>query len=410
MKLSLAKSLARLCSKHRCGHRPARRHPALQFCPQLEPLDQRLVLSTTNTATTLIASDTSSVFSAPVTLTASVTSVAPATSTPTGTVTFADGTVSLGSTALPADGTASFTISGDTLLPVGVHSITASYSGDSNFAGSTTAPLIETIYPAATTTVLVITSETASEPPTDYYFTATVAAVSPATATPTGMIRFFDEGITIGTANLSNGQANGDVHLPAPGTHTLTALYLGDSDFSLSSSTLTFVQSPGVVFSPPPASHNQLVVTQFYRDLLGREPDSPGLQFWTGLLDQQQASAYQVALGLVNSTEYRMREVENVYHTFLHREADPTGLKDWTQFLQQGHTLEQLELQIGSCSITVGLGAADRDSFSYTQLYEAGASRYPGRRAHAAGRDCAGPSARPARSHPATGRDCPAVA
>jgi hypothetical protein len=67
-----------------------------------------------------------------VTLTATVTSTA--TGTPTGTVAFMDGTTTLGSMALSAQGSATFTTS---TLAVATHSLSAQYSGDASFTGST---------------------------------------------------------------------------------------------------------------------------------------------------------------------------------------------------------------------------------------------------------------------------------
>ena len=48
----------------------------------------------------------------------------------------------------------------------------------------------------------------------------------------------------------------------------------------------------------------------------------------------------------------------------------------------------------------MGFGAADRDSFSYTQLYEGEASRHPGRSTHPARRESARHYSCPARPHP----------
>ena len=54
--------------------------------------------------------------------------------TPTGTVTFVDGTTALGSGSVDAAGTASFMT---TSLVLGQHSITATYNGDSNYSSAT---------------------------------------------------------------------------------------------------------------------------------------------------------------------------------------------------------------------------------------------------------------------------------
>lgn len=71
----------------------------------------------------------------PVALSAAVSANAPGGATlPTGTVTFSIGTATLGISALDPTGSARFT---STLLPVGSDAITAAYSGDANFTGST---------------------------------------------------------------------------------------------------------------------------------------------------------------------------------------------------------------------------------------------------------------------------------
>src|SRR5205823_4066431 len=70
--------------------------------------------------------------------------------TPTGAVTFMDGTTTLGTVAV-SGGQASFM---SNTLASGVHSITAVYSGDANFNPHTSAALVQTVTPAPTTTTL----------------------------------------------------------------------------------------------------------------------------------------------------------------------------------------------------------------------------------------------------------------
>jgi hypothetical protein len=74
-----------------------------------------------------------------VTFTATVTSSG---GTPTGNVNFLDGSTQLGSAALNGSGQATFMTSS---LAAGTHSITASYVGNSNFAASTSAVLMQAI-------------------------------------------------------------------------------------------------------------------------------------------------------------------------------------------------------------------------------------------------------------------------
>src|SRR5208283_3436582 len=82
-----------------------------------------------------------------VTFTATVASNAPGSGTPTGTITFYDGTSTLGPAVL-VNGQASICTSA---LSVGDHSITAVYSGDANFTTSTSAALTQTILSIAPT-------------------------------------------------------------------------------------------------------------------------------------------------------------------------------------------------------------------------------------------------------------------
>jgi hypothetical protein len=97
------------------------------------------------TTTTVNSSADPSALNFPVTFTASV---AGSGGTPTGTVTFTDGTTTLGTGAL-ASGTATFTTS---TLTMGTHSISASYAGDANF-GSSTSPTFTQLVEIANTYV-----------------------------------------------------------------------------------------------------------------------------------------------------------------------------------------------------------------------------------------------------------------
>ena len=94
---------------------------------------------TVNPAATTVALGSSvnpAVTGQAVTFTATVAAVAPGAGTPTGTVTFKDGNVVLGTVAVGTGGTATFTTS---FAAAGGHAITAVYSGDANFVGSSQA-------------------------------------------------------------------------------------------------------------------------------------------------------------------------------------------------------------------------------------------------------------------------------
>jgi hypothetical protein len=92
-----------------------------------------------STTTTLTASASSVFLKNSLTLTAHVTSAA---GTPTGSVTFMDGSTPLGSSQTLGGGYAAVTIS---TLTAGSHSLTAAYSGDDNFNSSASLALTETV-------------------------------------------------------------------------------------------------------------------------------------------------------------------------------------------------------------------------------------------------------------------------
>ena len=112
----------------------------------------RIVLMVTQAATTATAtcSASSPVFGQSVTFTANVSGSPPGQGTPTGTVTFLDGTTTLG-TATLSSGQATLTLSS---LAVGNHTITVFYGGDSNFLSTTSSTLTEAITKAASATTI----------------------------------------------------------------------------------------------------------------------------------------------------------------------------------------------------------------------------------------------------------------
>ena len=98
-------------------------------------------------STSIVSSANPSVYGQSVTFTATVNGVAPMTGTPTGTVTFVDGTTNLGTITLNA-GSATYTTS---TLGAGVHDITVTYGGNAYFSPDTSSTLAETITPATLT-------------------------------------------------------------------------------------------------------------------------------------------------------------------------------------------------------------------------------------------------------------------
>jgi len=177
------------------------------------------------------------------------------TATPTGSVTFKDGSTMLGTVSL-SGGMASFSTSS---LSVGPHSITASYSGDSNYLSSASVILSQTVNQAATTTA-VSSSANPSALGQNVTFTATV---SPSAAT--GSVTFYDSTTALGTMTLSSGKASLSTSTLSTGAHSITAAYSGDTNYTTStSSTLTQTVNKAnttttLTSSPNPSNNGQTV-------------------------------------------------------------------------------------------------------------------------------------------------------
>jgi hypothetical protein len=158
-----------------------------------------------------------------------------ATGTPTGNVTFLDGTTALATMALDGSGNASYSTS--TLTPGG-HSISAKYVGDTNDAPGTSNVVPQQITTTGTTTT--ISTSNANVPVgTSVTFTANVSS-SRTGAVLTGTVTFKDGATTLGTGTLTSGVATYTTSTLAPGAHSIVATYGGDTnDAGSSSSALT---------------------------------------------------------------------------------------------------------------------------------------------------------------------------
>jgi hypothetical protein len=186
-------------------------------------------VGTASTTTSAGSSSNPSVVGQPVTFTATVSAVAPATGVPAGTVDFLDGAVLLGTASLDAAGVATLTTSS---LVVGSHPITAVFAGDASFSGSTSAVVSQSIGPAATTTG-VGSSVNPTVVGQSVTFTATVSVAAPGVGIPSGSVAFFDGPVLLGSGSIDAfGVATLGTSALAVGAHPITALFAGDASFS----------------------------------------------------------------------------------------------------------------------------------------------------------------------------------
>jgi Bacterial Ig-like domain (group 3)/FG-GAP-like repeat/FG-GAP repeat len=123
-----------------------------------------------------------------------------------------------------------------------MHAVDATYAGDSNFAGSTSPTISLTSTPVtggpvATTTSLVLSTASTVAFGTPVTLTANVRPNTSNGATATGIMSFNDGATLLGTAPISStGAASITVSTFAVGSHTLTAVYGGDTNFLTSTS------------------------------------------------------------------------------------------------------------------------------------------------------------------------------
>ena len=201
------------------------------------------------TAVTLTASPTTAVSGQTITLTANVAPTS-GTSVPTGTVTFQDGSIAIGSSTLAA-GTGTLTVS---TLSVGTHSITASYAGNTADGASTSNAV--SVQVNAATAPLQATAVTLTANPTTAVSGQTIslsANVAPASGTsiPTGTVTFQDGSTAIGTSPLVAGSGTLAVSMLSVGTHSLSAVYGGDTADSPSTSKTVSVTITAASAPPP---------------------------------------------------------------------------------------------------------------------------------------------------------------
>ncbi len=199
----------------------------------------------------------------------------------TGSISFFDGSTSLGTVTL-SNGSAQLPFS---TLAAGSHSITAKYSGDTNFAASTSTALTETVNPAATST-----SVTSSANPAivgqSITFTATVQ--SPVGTSATGTVNFLDGTTSLGTVALSSNSAKLVLTTLLAGSHFITAVYSGTANLSASTSAAlseTINTAPtSVTFTTSP---NPSIFGQAVRFVATVQPTTGGtvtgtVTFWDG--------------------------------------------------------------------------------------------------------------------------------
>jgi len=211
------------------------------------------------TTSVLTVTPPNSIYASPITLTATVSpATPPGPSTPTGTVTFYNGSSVLGTGTL-AGGVATL---GTNSLPGGSNTLSCIYSGSSIYAASNCSPVPVTVNPAPSALSLVSTSNPAAYlSPVALKLTLTLNG-KPAAA---GMsLHLTINGQTANLTTDATGSASYTMPSLPPGSYPATAAFAGTSNFEASSDSLTEViiaarTATGLTATPNPGNQNQPV-------------------------------------------------------------------------------------------------------------------------------------------------------
>ncbi len=155
---------------------------------------------------------------------------------PTGTLTFQNGSTVVGSTALVGSAASSTKLAGGSAsfftgkLPIGTYNITVFYSGDSNYASSTSSPVSVTVLPAHTT--MMVSPPTSATPVNQAIpvIVSVLQSTNDGLQIPTGTVTLSYNNVTSAPVNISTGVVT--ITIPANslsvGATTVTAQYSGD--------------------------------------------------------------------------------------------------------------------------------------------------------------------------------------
>ena len=220
------------------------------------------------TTMALTSSQNPSQFGQPVTFTATVT--ANGGGSPTGTVNFtADGNALCSAVPLTSlGGGSSMATCSSAVLSAGIHSIVATYSGDEQFAPSTSQPLVQLVNRAASS--LAITANPPSPSVFGQPVTFTATASGSNGGSPTGTVNFTADNMAIAgctglalTQQQSGSTATCQTASLPVGSHTISTAYGGDGNFGPSTASISYtVGAAAADFTVLPISPASVTVTQ----------------------------------------------------------------------------------------------------------------------------------------------------
>jgi hypothetical protein len=271
---------------------------------KLEPSYQQVLPGGTGFVTAYISLEGQAAPTGSVTF--SVTSSAATITLPPVSVTFTTGNNAVAAITIPA----SALVAGPpTLSQAGNNSVTATYSGDSNYLPATQ-QTPAAIYDAMSyTNIFLFTTPVAPIAGQSTAITARVGWINLLSIPgyPGGSVDFLDGTNPLGTVTTApdangNGVSTFTTSTLTAGVHTLTANYSGDAQFLPSTASITVTVAPAVPPPPPPALDFTLSATPV---TLGAAANSSSKSTLTATLNGPAAATGSISLSCTSPAQFR---------------------------------------------------------------------------------------------------------
>jgi hypothetical protein len=295
----------------------------------------------TQTTTALVSDLNPSIYVQNINLTATVIINPPGIATPTGTITFKDGISAIGSGILDGAGQVNLNIS---TLTAGSHNITAEYSGDGDCESGVSSILVQVVNKKTTTGILTVNVNPS------IYFDAITFKDSVIGSVPDGGTVQFKDGITnLGTpVSIDvNGVATITISSLTAGTHNLTAVYSGTSNYEGNTSNAVdqIVQkrttTSYLTSSKNPSGFGETIT--FKDSVVGSTPDGGTVQFKDGIANLGSPISIDVngvAVYSTSSLSSGTHSITAVYSGTSNYESSTSGIV--SQVVNQGSTVSVL--------------------------------------------------------------------
>jgi alpha-tubulin suppressor-like RCC1 family protein len=286
---------------------------------------------------------------------------------PTGSVQVRDGAAAVGAPATLVNGVASVSLTG---LAPGARSLTAAYLGDARNAATTSAAFTHIVEaavvpPPANVPTLTISGGQTARPSEAVSFSLTHSNPQ-----ASGNLSWLVDGVAVTTSTLVSGQSSVTLAFSSAGTYNLVARLDGASPLQSAPFTVTVAQpfssstdsdGDGVndaledslglnplvrdndVFANSDLGRRLFVMQQF-RDFLGRDGDTAGINFWVAEIAAGRQTRTTMASTFFNSPEFQsgLAPIARLYFATYLRVPDYAGLLFWSGELSRGRSLVEI--------------------------------------------------------------------